>query len=100
MNRRDFLALRTGQPAELSCERLYMRFLDAQAEGTTTQLFDRLAAELRAASVVHLTETAWLSNGELRSHLDDVLAGFKAAGGRIDGDYVVSAFRRTGTGPA
>jgi hypothetical protein len=83
IERRDFLALKPGRPAELSCERLYMRFLDAQAEGTTTELFDRLAADLRAATVVHLTETAWLSRDELRSHLDGVLAVFKAAGGRI-----------------
>ena len=83
IERRDFLALKTGQPAELSCERLYMRFLDAQADGTTTELFDRLAADLRAATVVHLTETAWLSRAELRSHLDGVLTAFKAAGGRI-----------------
>jgi hypothetical protein len=83
IDRRDFLALKPGRPAELSCERLYMRFLDAQADGTTTELFDRLAADLRAATVVRLTETAWLSRAELKSRLDGALAAFKAAGGRI-----------------
>jgi hypothetical protein len=83
IERRDFLALKTGRPAELSCERLYMRFLDAQSDGTTSQLFDGLAADLRAARVVHLTETAWLARAELRAHLDSVLAEFKAAGGRV-----------------
>ena len=34
VDRREFLALRAGQPAELSCERLYMRFVDAEADGT------------------------------------------------------------------
>ena len=84
IERRDFLALRVGEPAVLSCERLYMRFVDAQADGTTAQLFDRLAADLRTAAVVRLTETAWLSRAELRAHLDDVLAAFEAAGGRVD----------------
>ena len=83
IDRRDFLALRAGQPAVLSCERLYMRFVDAEADGTTTQLFDRLAADLHAAAVVQLTDTAWLSRAELKSHLDGVLAAFEAAGGRV-----------------
>ena len=47
MKRRDFLALRTGQPAVLSCERLYMRYLDAQMNGTSSQLFTHLAGDLR-----------------------------------------------------
>jgi hypothetical protein len=83
IDRRDFLALRAGQPAVLSCERLYMRFLDSQSEGTTAQLFDQLAADLRGTTVVQLTETAWLSRAELRAHLDRVLARFTAAGGCV-----------------
>jgi hypothetical protein len=31
----------------LSCEPLFMRFLDSQMDGTTTQLFENLAADLR-----------------------------------------------------
>ena len=85
MNRRDFLALRTGRPAVLSCERLYMRYLDAQIDGTTRQLFDQLAADLRGATAVRLTETAWLSRAELKADLDRVLDAFKAAGGRVAG---------------
>ena len=83
IERRDFLALRAGQPAELSCERLYMRFLDAQADGTTSQLFDQLAADLRRTAIVRLTETSWLARAELKARLDAVLVGFRAAGGRI-----------------
>ena len=83
VDRRDFLGLKAGRPAVLSCERLYMQLVDAEADGTTAQLFDRLAADLRAAAVVQLTETAWLSRVELKSFLDDVLAGFEAAGGRV-----------------
>ena len=84
MNRRDFLSLRTGRPAVLSCERLYMRYLDAQMDGTTPQLFDTLAGDLRRATAVHLTDTAWLARSDLKAQLDGVLNAFTARGGRVD----------------
>ena len=84
MNRRDFLALRTGQTALLSCERLYMRYLDSQIDGTTPQLFDRLAGDLRGVSTVRLTQTSWLARADLKAQLEAVLDAFKAGGGRID----------------
>jgi hypothetical protein len=84
MNRRDFLALRTGQPALLSCERLYMRYLDSQIDGTTPQFFDRLAGDLRGVSTVRLTQTSWLARADLKAQLEAVLDAFKAGGGRID----------------
>ena len=85
MNRRDLLLLRTGVPAQLSCEQLYMRYLDSQMDGTTAQLFDRLATDLRRVNAVRLTETTWLARADLKARLDTVLETFKAAGGRIDG---------------
>jgi hypothetical protein len=84
MNRRDFLALRTGQAAVLSCERLYMRYLDAQMDGTSAQLFDHLAGDLQRVRSVQLTETTWLSHADLKAQLDRVLDPFRARGGRID----------------
>ena len=84
MNRRDFLTLRTDQPARLSCERLYMRYVDSQIDGTTPQLFDHLAGDLRGVKALCLTETSWLARADLKVQLDAVLDAFKAAGGRID----------------
>ena len=84
MNRRDFLLLRTGQPALLSCERLYMRYVDSQIDGTTPQLFDHLAGDLRGVKALRLTETSWLARADLKAQLDPVLDAFIAAGGRID----------------
>jgi hypothetical protein len=84
MNRRDFLALRTGEPAVLSCERLYMRYLDSQMDGTIPQLFEHLAGDLRGVSAVRLTETAWLARADLKAQLDAVLDAFRAGGGRVD----------------
>jgi hypothetical protein len=84
MNRRDFLLLRSeGQAAVLSCERLYMRFVDAQADRSTTALFDTLTRDLDAARTVRLTDTSWLSSTDFQQQLDAVLSGFIAGGGRV-----------------
>ena len=83
VERRDFLLLRAGQPAVLSCEPLFMRFLDSQMNGTTAQLFENLAADLRKVSAVRLADTTWLSRADLKEPLDAVLAAFAARGGRI-----------------
>jgi hypothetical protein len=45
VNRRDFLLMRSGREADpviLSCEQLYMRYVDARANGATASLFARL----------------------------------------------------------
>jgi len=83
VQRRDFLFLRAGQPAVLSCEPLFMRFLDSQSDGTTPQLFDNLAADLRKVNAVRLTETMWLARAELKEQLDRVLEAFRAGGGAV-----------------
>jgi len=84
MKRRDLLALRAGQPAVLSCERLYMRYLDSQMDGTAPQLFDHLAGDLRGVRVLQLTETSWLTRADLKAQLEPVLDAFTAGGGRIE----------------
>jgi hypothetical protein len=84
VERRDFLFLRAGQPAVLSCEPLFMRFLDSQLDGTTARLFENLAADLRQVRAVRLTEIAWLSRADLKAELDLVLDAVRSAGGRVD----------------
>jgi hypothetical protein len=84
IERRDFLLLKTGAPAVLSCEHLYMRYLDSQMDGTTAQLFDNLAGDLRRVNAVRLTDTTWLAREDLKARLDTVLETFRAGGGRID----------------
>ena len=83
VERRDFLFLRAGQPATLSCEPLFMRFLDSQMNGTTAELFEHLAADLRKVTAVRLTDTTWLSRADLKAQLDAVLDAFRAAGGSV-----------------
>ena len=83
VERRDFLFLRAGQPARLSCEPLFMRFLDSQMDGTTAQLFENLAGDLRKVTSVRLTDPSWLAREDLKAELDGVLAGFRARGGTV-----------------
>ena len=84
MNRRDFLTLRSGAPAVLSCEQLFMRYLDSQIDGTTGRLFENLSVDLRDVTAVRLTDTAWLSREDLKQQLETILEGFKASGGQIE----------------
>lgn len=84
MNRRDFLLLRAGPSAVLSCEQLYMRWVDACADGTTARLFEHLASDLRGIHDVRLTETTWLSCEDLKRQLDAVFDAYRKDGGRIE----------------
>jgi len=83
VERRDFLFLRAGQPAMLSCEPLFMRFLDSQIDGTTSQLFENLAADLRKVTAVRLADTTWLARADFRQRLEATLDVFRAAGGQV-----------------
>lgn len=83
VERRDFLLLRAGQPAGLSCEQLFMRYIDAQMDGTSPSLFAALAEDLRGVTSVRLTDVSWLSRPDFRAELERVLAAFASAGGRI-----------------
>ena len=84
VERRDFLFLRAGQPAVLSCEPLFMRFLDSQMDGSTAQLFENLAADLGKVNAIRLADTSWLARADLKQQLDRVLDAFRASGGRVD----------------
>jgi len=76
--------LRAGQPAVLSCEQLFMRYLDAQMAGNTAELFAHLTADLRAVTAVRLTETSWLARDDFQQQLRPVLDAFAARGGAIE----------------
>ena len=83
VNRRDFLLLRAGQPAVLSCEQLFMRYLDSQADGSTSRLFDQLAADLQTVTEVRITDPSWRARQDFDRHLAAVLGAFTARGGQV-----------------
>jgi len=84
VNRRDFLLLRAGQPAVLSCERLFMRYLDAQEEDDGARLFAALASDLRRVRRVQLTDTSWRARADFDRRLTQTLDAFLRAGGRVE----------------
>jgi hypothetical protein len=87
MNRREFLLLKPGREnhsAEISCERLYMRFLDSQMDGTTASLLTNLDEDLRHVEILHLTDSSWLSSEDLKQKLNPILTSFRSRGGTIE----------------
>ncbi len=67
----------------LSCEQLFMRYIDSQVEGRTAQLFAHLAEDLRAVKTVKLTDTSWRGRPDFNQQLEPVLAAFTAGGGQL-----------------
>ena len=88
MNRRDFLLLKapatSQQPAMLSCETLYMRFLDARVQDRTDRLFELLRDDLSRTDSVKLNDVAWLSDETLKQQVDVLLDEFRGRGGRVE----------------
>jgi hypothetical protein len=85
MTRRDLLLARGTRPriADLSGERLYMRYVDSRVDGTTAALFESLAVQLKGVDEVHVSEPAWLADRELKAHLDPLFAALRASGIRV-----------------
>jgi hypothetical protein len=92
MNRREFLFFRKengADRAELSCEQLYMRFVDSTMDGSTADLFQRVECGLTDVRVLEIHDTDWLSCEELKP-LKSILSAFQRRGGRIE--HVVAGF--------
>lgn len=67
MNRRSFFQrVRGAGPVTLSCERLYIRYLEAQRIGRVAEMVTELRGEVGSASEVRLTDRGWLSRDEFR----------------------------------
>jgi hypothetical protein len=100
--RRDFLLLRTMPSetvAELSGQALYMQSLDAALTHRTDddgvrhaidspsdwleQTVAGLQRRLTTVDVVRVIDREWLDDGPLGRAVDEVLAGFRARGGRV-----------------
>jgi hypothetical protein len=108
MRRRDLLLLKTTsgpRTFELACASLYLRFLDIQRPSSPAtvrddyclgepepqfeptsarELFGGLQRDLAGADVLRLVEPHWLADADLRREVDILVAGFRAAGGRVE----------------
>ncbi len=111
LDRRAFLRLATRgreRVLEISCERLYVRWVDAPVkltpadlavavawsdepgEPTTSvvvqtreELLRQLEVSLAGAHVVRLLQPEWLAHADLRREVDARLAAFRSRGGRV-----------------
>lgn len=117
MKRRDFLLLKRERgirTVELSCQQLYMHFLQRRAtadqldagspsdenfdtaeegepptafdERTTEQLFANLERDLDGAELLRVTGHRWLSEGdeEVQREFNKLVSSFRARGGRVE----------------
>jgi hypothetical protein len=87
MQRRDFLLLRVAadREIELSCEQLYMRFVDAQVDGSESRLFATLATDLADVRRLRLVDRSWLASADFKRQLETVLEQFRGGGGSVSG---------------
>ena len=86
MNRRDFFQLKNpaGDIFELSCEKLYMRYLDSQLDGTQEQLLGRTRETVLRSRKLLLIDPSWLDRGALKQELEPLFEEFQAGGGQIE----------------
>jgi hypothetical protein len=85
MNRRQFLFLTNPRKntAELSCQQLYMRYLDSTLDGTTPQFLQEIEQRLSGVTSLRLMDSVWLSADELKP-VASLLDAFRARGGLIE----------------
>jgi hypothetical protein len=109
VHRRDFLLFKTDgrtKTVELSCERLYMLYVDtcraAQLDApdalepqsgepaarfeirTTHQLFADLARDLNDVDLLRVTHTEWLTGEEFTREVHALADAVRARGGRVE----------------
>ncbi len=86
MNRRDFFLLRSSEESilELSCEELYMRYLDSQLDGSRNQFLERTRKEFRNRRKIRLYDAFWLDRGGVGEELEPLLQEFRARGGSVE----------------
>ncbi len=76
INRREFLQAKARvRVVELSCERLYIQFADAQSEGRLPEFLAGVERQLDSADTVRLTAREWLAREDFRERLGPLLRG-------------------------
>ena len=86
MKRREFLFLGStrSKVMDVSCEELYMRYVDSGIEGGEEALFQRVGKELRGARKIRFHDAYWLKEEDLRKRLEPLLEAFISRGGSIE----------------
>ena len=100
INRREFLQAKArARVVELSCERLYIQFADAQADGRLPEFLEGVERQLDAADAVRLTAREWLAREDFRERVGAVLRGRRViAAVLVAAGLAASACSNTATG--
>ena len=74
-DRRAFLTALTHRPCVLavSCERLYIRHMEARRVGQLAEFLAVLTAEVEAADQVRLSGESWLDRETFRNDVEPIL---------------------------
>jgi hypothetical protein len=85
MKRRDFFLFGSGRTRtlEVSCEQLYMSFVDARMDGSADALIARLRQASTRAWRLRLRKTSWLAQDDFRAMLTPWIDDFSARGGTV-----------------
>ena len=98
MHRREFL-LPKARVLELSCERLFIQFADAQTDGRLPEFLDGVKRQLDAADTVRLTAHEWLAREDFREHISPLLRARRLLGATLlAAGLAASACSNTATG--
>lgn len=79
ISRRRFLLRTAGRSrmVELSCERLYVRYVDARGTARLPQFSRAVEREINGAGEVRLTGCEWLSRDDFRAALAPLLRAYE-----------------------
>ena len=75
VTRRDFLSwsTRPRRTVVLSCEKLYMEYVDAHAAGELARFLRQVQQLLAGAGGVEITGHEWLAREDFRRHVEPLL---------------------------
>ncbi len=81
ITRRDFLnwSNRPRGTVVVSCERLYMRYVDAHAAGDLPMFLRDVEQALAGATSVEVTGDEWLARDDFRQHIAPLLRTLDSA---------------------
>jgi hypothetical protein len=87
MNRRDFLFLGgkgSSDVMDVSCEQLYMRWVDSEIRESREDLVGRLREEIGRTRTIRFHHAFWLNQQDLREVLEPLLQEFSSRGGTVE----------------
>ena len=86
MKRRNFLRSAAGRirTLDVSCETLYMQWIDAMIDDATEEFLDVLRTKFEGMHKIRLRQAFWLHREDLQVALKPLIADFQSRGGEVE----------------